>query len=169
MASCSSAIRQTVWTLFLALLFAVGAVAHPNHSSFAEINVNYDSNTLEVALRLTPEDLEHALTEFHGRRIVLRGDDKDIAWVMPYLQANFRIENPLSLVREPRLIGHEVAHAGAWFYLEYDIDTALGVNLDNTLLQEWSPAQTNQVKFIDGDKRSNLVFYSGDPAKTLKP
>jgi hypothetical protein len=63
--------------MFTALLFSCLALPHPFHVSVAEAQWNLAGQRLQVALRLSPRDLDAALSNVTGRRIVLEKESPE--------------------------------------------------------------------------------------------
>lgn len=125
--------------LGLPLLLASAAAWHPVHTTMAEADWNAEAQTLEVALHLTPRDLETALTKHAGRPVRLdREEDLDpliTAWLKDRIRLVQEGEEPS--IAEVTWIGKELLLRDVWLYFQFEKVTALeDRKLHNTLLQE---------------------------------
>jgi hypothetical protein len=156
---------RTVLAAGLLWLHLAGtAFAHPFHASYAELERGA-GGTLDVALQVIPEDLEQALTEFAGRRLVLADSPAVRRVLQQYLSARFRLladggPAPLSLV------GMELGYRDTWLYFTLAADPA-GAELENTLLFEVADAQSNRVRCLWTPRSPALVFNAGEPRRRL--
>ncbi len=144
-----------------ALIWSAQAVAHPFHTSLAEVDYRAACGCLEVALRVTPEDLEAALDRIDGRRIPLEAPESD-ARVLGYLTSRFLV-TPLGGEPLPiEWVGREVSHAGSWLYFKV---TGVGdaFDLANRILFDAEPAQVNHLLLRGTGAPRALTFRAGDP------
>ena len=74
----------------LLLVAAADLSAHPSHSSFAEVEWS-ERGTLDVALKVIPEDLERALSTQVRRTMVLVDTPEVRTALSAYLQQHFRL------------------------------------------------------------------------------
>ncbi|MBN7796082.1 DUF6702 family protein [Parahaliea mediterranea] len=155
--------------IFLALLVgAPGALAHPWHTSFAELGWNDDGDTLEVSLRVLPEDLETALTWRRGETVVL-ADNPDVrSQTLAYLAERFLLHSESGEVFRPgRLLGMEIGHDAAWLYFTIAADTGLRLSLYNAVLMDVEGTQTNRARPLWLAPRDTLLFTAARPEQSL--
>ena len=62
--------------LFCGLLL-LNAIVHPFHVTYAEAQWNPDGSRLQVALRMSPMDLDNALSKASGRRVLLEKETSE--------------------------------------------------------------------------------------------
>ena len=168
----TTAERLVAAALALALAFACApaAQAHPYHVAFAEAEANAETERLEVAMRVFPEDLEEALARMAERRAVDLEETEDIdELITRYLARTFLLRDP-GAPREatddeagpkPSVIhwvGKEVGVRHAWLYFEVELGRpdAEGLEISVRSMLETEPTQENAVRFRRGDERVTL-------------
>lgn len=148
--------------LVLCLLVTVPVLAHPSHSSYAELDWNEAGSTLEVALRVVPEDLEQALTRAEGQPVVLQERDQDSSRVVQaYLATHFLVANDRGEKMPLSLVGMEISHNQTWIYFTVATGTGRPLTLDNRLMMETADSQINRVRRLWSAPDSTLVFHRG--------
>ncbi len=156
--------------LVLALVLAVvvlPAPAHPNHSAYAEMAWSSDGDTLQVSLQVVPEELETALGNLAGRRVVLDRDPDARVLVQSYLQRHFVVRGP---DREPRpltLLGLEVDYQETWLYFTVAARRGQAFSLEFTLLQDLNAGQVNRLRRLWTSPGDTLLFHAGDAPRAL--
>ncbi|MEM7018998.1 MAG: DUF6702 family protein [Pseudomonadota bacterium] len=140
------------------MCWSVNILAHPTHTSFAEIRLNQASQTLEIALRVIPEDLESILSNRAGKPFSLNNSETADRQIIEYLWEAFQVINEHKKRLELRWVGKEVTYAGAWLYFEMPLNNAQKLTLNNRVLLDWNTAQINTVKFINDDSHKMLTF-----------
>ena len=169
---------KVFFQLFLiSALFGSGvALAHPYHSSNAEItwkpdaqetsNKNY-SGTLQVALRVIPEDLE-AILGIHEQRTVILDDNKETdKIIVDYLWKTFRVRSESKKQVAMQWLGKEVKHSAAWLYFELDVNNAQSLTLENRVLMDYKDSQTNRAQVKINGKSRYYTFTVQDKPKLL--
>ncbi|UCE02024.1 MAG: hypothetical protein JSW67_12280 [Candidatus Latescibacterota bacterium] len=153
-----------------AALMAVGALAvplhaHEYHVSIAEVEWNAESTSLEVALRVKPEDLEEALARRHDmQRINLDRTPGVDSLITLYLQERFEAVERSGERAQPAWLGKEVTPRAAWLYFEFPLaQTAAGVTLRNRVFFETAAKQVNTVNLRIGEERATLTFTREAP------
>jgi len=133
------------------------ATAHPFHTSTAEAEWNAESQRLEVALRVSGEDLEAALNLNAKERIKLDDSDAADEAIQSYLKESFVIrrtkeEEPLEL----HWVGKEATPKAVWLYFEVDAPIGIaGYELTNRVLHDVEESQINTLVLkLDGRKLS---------------
>lgn len=150
---------------------ALEVAAHAYHASLAEIELNQRTGSLEVALRLIPEDLARALSRAAGRRVDLDRVAEAAPVAASYLRQKFLVTLQTPSAGRPvapRWLGMEVSVKEAWLYMEFSLpSTARQVLLVNRVLFELEKQQLNTVDARTAKGRSSFVFRRGDAPKTL--
>lgn len=145
------------WGLLAAC--CVLASAHPLHVSLTEAGYNRDSQRLELAVRLFPDDFAESLSHHMGRPVSIEELARLAGPALAYLKKHFVV---LSASGEPLAlswVGMEVTAAHVWFYCEVQVNRALkGSRFRVSLLQREFPDQLNAVQLRDGAFRQTLIF-----------
>jgi hypothetical protein len=154
--------RTATFVFGLALLMAcaANAAAHPFHVSIAEGEWNAETKRLEVSLRVSPEDLEAALTKQAKERVRLEEMENVDEQIAAYLQEHFCFrknadEEPLKL----KWTGKEITTKAAWLYFELEApDGVDGLELTNNILVDEEETQINTVVLRQGKQKTTLRF-----------
>ncbi len=176
----------------LAACCALGmGAAHPQHVTLAEAEWNPDSRSLEVALRITPAQLEEVVERHAGRSVDLDAAGADAA-VEAWLRTAFVVtppdptpgddllasddrpasdDTPAAPVRL-KYVGKEVGISMAWVYFEAPLPTGWeGVTIVDRVRLAREPAQHNTLVFsvarpapddADGPPRKERAAYTFD-------
>ena len=153
--------------LMLASPSHVGA-AHKFHASLTQIEVNANSKTVEVGIRVFVDDLEEALTRRAGRRVRLGTTSNFDALALAYVGASLKLDDAAGKRLVFAWIGKETSVDVVWLYVEAPLATPIeGGRLENSLFFELFDDQVNTVNIKDGRRRSTLTFSTGDGAKPL--
>lgn len=143
---------------WLGLMLSPGlAAAHPFHTSTAEAEWNAETKRLEVAMRVSGEDLEAALNSKSKERVQLEDGDAADEAIQAYLKESFVIrksteDEPLELY----WVGKEVTPKAVWLYFEVGAPEGVaGHELTNRLLLDVEATQINTLVLkLDGRKVS---------------
>ncbi len=140
---------------------AAQAVAHPFHASLAEVDYRAECGCLEVALRVTPEDLEAALGRLDGRRLPLEAPESE-ARILAYLKSRFLVTPPGEKPLPIEWVGREVSYAQSWLYFKV---TGVGEAFDlaDRILFDAESAQVNHLLLRGTGAPRTLTFRAGDP------
>jgi hypothetical protein len=160
--------------IVLALLCAPAASAHPYHVVFAEAEANPQTERLEVAMRVFPEDLERALERMADRQRVDLERTEDIDQLISrYLARTVLLRDPEAPRDEdsppaPSVIhwvGKEVGVRHTWLYFEVELDgpDAEGLEISVRSMFETEPTQENTVRFRRGEERVTLKCSRARP------
>lgn len=170
-------LRPALVALVCALALAGVACAHPYHVVFAEAEANPDSERLQIAMRVFPEDLERALERMSERRQVdlERTEDVD-ELIARYLARTVLLRDPEALgadtdaeaAPEPSVIhwvGKEVGVRHTWLYFEVELGRADAEGLEISLrsMFEVEPTQENTVRFRRGEERVTVRCNRREP------
>ena len=144
-----------------ALLLAAGlAQAHAFHVSWCELDHNSEAGTWEMALRVTPEDLENALSRA-GREAVRLGrtpglDERTLTYLEQKLIARDSAGQPCSW----RWVGKETSWKEVWVYAELLCPGPLsGGEIENRLFLELHEEQVNTLVLRQGHHETTLSFH----------
>ncbi|MEQ8762879.1 MAG: hypothetical protein RL885_03060 [Planctomycetota bacterium] len=149
----------------LALAVAASAGAHPWHSSFAEMELNPKTGKLEVALCVSPLQLEEALRRLSKTRLVLEDREEKVdAWIVKYLEKTFRVEQTSGELAEIEWVGKEVGVKQAWLYFEMPLEGGLiGSEISQQTFLELAEDQTNVIELKQGQRKATLKFERQRP------
>ncbi|TXS95769.1 hypothetical protein FV139_07850 [Parahaliea maris] len=156
-----------IWGLWLALV-AVPAWPHPWHTSFAEIDWAADGATLEVALRVLPEDLETALTWRSGEAVVLVDTPEVRTLVLAYLAEHFFLRSESGQTLHPdELVGMDLAYDASWLYFTLPAPPEQRLYLHDSLLMDVDSSQTNRAQPLWAAPADTLLFTPAQPELLL--
>lgn len=146
------------WLALAAL--AVCAHGHTYHASIAQVEYITAKQALEVMVWLHTEDIERAFQAAHGPQANF--DDAKAAerFVAGYLQQHFVLRDKQGQPLAQRWVGMELKVNFLTVYLELPLPQGYaGVTLDNRILLDRLPDQTNSVQVKqDGQARRELQF-----------
>lgn len=149
--------------IFLILILAPSAPAHPIRTSFAEADFRPETKKFEIALRVYPDDLETALTTHAGRPITLARTPPpafDLA-LLAYLRATFLLRAADDSAPVLHLVGRELKDQDQhlWIFFECELPGGLtGVRLSHRVLRDVFPEQLNALRI--GQKGKTLLFLN---------
>jgi hypothetical protein len=141
------------------LVVALGSAAwaHKFYACLAQVEHTTEGR-LEVSLRFFPDDLEAALRKATGRAIGMANTKEFGAAFEPWLNSVFS----LSAGRQAstfNYVGVEVSVEAVWVYVEAPWTESLDrSSMKNAILFDLFPDQKNTVNFVEGKKRSSIVF-----------
>ncbi|WIO73928.1 hypothetical protein QP938_11580 [Porticoccaceae bacterium LTM1] len=162
--------KQMAFLMLMAFgLWASVTHAHKFHHSFAEATVNSDRQTLEVALKVIPEDLETALESQVGKRVNLESTKDIDQEIIKYLWASFQFSSETGHQLDMVWVGKEITHKAAWLYFEIPYKTEKTLTIKNTILDGVSHGQQiNTLVVTRGDEKIRLVFGDGKNTHRLE-
>jgi len=157
------------------------ASAHPSHVSVAEIERDQQTNRLEIALRVWPEDLEKTLEARTDRDVDLDSSDGVDELIADYLDETIIVAPPGKkptrnwrpvpitktdeqgdTIELPRVIwvGKKFDRRDLWLYFELRLPAGMGSLKDawisNRLFLGSVPSQENVMQIRDADLRVTL-------------
>ncbi|GAB3272368.1 DUF6702 family protein [Parahaliea aestuarii] len=145
-------------------LFAGIAQAHPWHTSFAEMDWNEAGDTLEIALRVLPEDLETALTWRSGEPVVLVDTPQVRTLALAYLADHFVVYSESGQSFRPaEILGMELAYDASWLFFTVPANASLRLSLHNSVLMDVGSNQTNRVQRLWTPADETLLFTTARP------
>lgn len=167
-------------------LLATTVAWHPFHTSVAEAQWTADGKTLQVSLRLTPADLDLALSEFHGRRVDLERETtesqqrllseylRDAIYLSPSLDEAKNTASDVQKARRERFtwvgIQDEVRYVWVYFELQRTVmatDEQSDVWLTNRVMFEAEPTQINTLQLMRTEKPVAVRTTKSEPTKQL--
>jgi hypothetical protein len=167
----ASSVRSALLASLLFVVFPCWVDGHPNHDAVAEVDWNPESKSLEVAMRVTPHELERALSDNEGRAVDL-DEEKSLPVLKAYIEANVRLLNAEGKPVKLSWVGAEIKVRSAWVYFEFPIGkpTPIGCKISNTIFFERHEDQKNTValKLKSGEPRTFLRFSKKEPRVEIK-
>lgn len=163
--------------------FVLLAVAHPFHVSVAESQWNEDRSRLQVALRLSPRDLDAVLSQTTGKRVVLEkeSDEKTKELLTNYLRDRIFLSTSKesALIRDAdvvaerrqrfRWVGVEDEIRYVWVYFELERPPAAkSVWLTNRVMFETEPTQINTLQLLRSDPPVAVRTTRNQPTELLQ-
>ncbi len=166
----------TLFVPLLLLLLAFIALtplasAHPIHTSYAEADFRPETNKLEIALRVYPDDLEAALSARAGKKITLEHTAPPAfdVLLLTYLRATFLLRAADGTTPTLHLVGRELKDRDQhlWIYFECSLPGGLaGTRLSHRFLRDAFPTQLNALRL---GKTAPTVLFLNDTEKELSP
>lgn len=149
-------------------VFALGLL-HTYHTSLTRMDYNAKEKLVEISIQLFTHDLVPLLEQRAKKRIDLdKSPDIDKA-ILGYLNENFVLKDKNGEIKKLVWVGKEVQVDTVYVYVEANSEADLeGFNLQNTLFFESFPEQTNLVIARYGDKKTDLLFETGDKFKKIE-
>lgn len=152
------------------LLFAA-VLLHPFHFTSAEVEWNPKTSRLEVALRVSGNDLEHEIQRDTERSITIGSqmtpsDQKRLARYVErhfYLAASSDAKPGQGETSRLKWVGTEDDAGWTWLYFELiPPENAGNLWLSNRLFLEMHPTHINYVSFLSAGKRQTLQCSRGN-------
>jgi hypothetical protein len=145
------------------------ASAHRYHTSLTRMDYNEKEKTVEISIQLFTHDLVPVLEQKAKKRIDLEKTPEADKLVLDYLNENFVLKNKNGEALPLRWVGKELEVDAVWVYVEIPTpQNPEGANLQNTILFESFPEQTNLVIARFGGKKADLMFKVGDKFKEIR-
>ncbi len=148
-------------SFFLCLCLWSPAKAHEQKVAITQILFNPNTGNIEIAHRLNLHDAEHAVQEGWGEAD-LTSDPENLERLTHYVRGNFFLYDGERLL-ESKKVGAEIDGIYVWIYDELPIPKKRikVLTVDNTILRDVWPDQSNLVNLELGNFRES-VFFSGD-------
>lgn len=175
-------------TSMFATLLCLTLAWHPFHTSLAEAQWSPDGTKLQVALRLSPNDLEAALGKFKGRKVVLEKETQESrnAMIEEYLREVIYLSCSESAAKESdeavqknraerfKWVGSEDEVRYIWVYFELtrdkqDTDEGNAIWLTHRGFFEVEPTQINTVQLVKTEEPFALRLTRSRPTQKLPP
>lgn len=149
------------------VLHSTDAAAHPAHASTAEATWNATSKSLEIALRVTPEDLARAVL-VDGKPWNLEPSPTADTALRAYLRDAIELRASNGSKAKLVWVGAEIGIEEAWLYFELDLDAPLaGAVLTHRVFFDLEPTQLNVLRLRVGDVQQSLLFHANKPTRTI--
>jgi hypothetical protein len=141
--------------------------AHKFHASFATLNYNEQNKSLEITLRIFPDDLEAALGKQFGKSVKLDKSKESSQMILNYLKKTFEVKKS-GRPQQFRWVGMELGVDSAWLYFESKMPAGIaGAQIRNLFLCELFDDQTNVVSIKYQGKQVDQVFRRNDDFKLI--
>lgn len=152
-----------MWTrLLVALVLCLSgtAMAHPSHSTLAEVEVS--EGRLEMALQLRAADIDVALT--HLKLLGSNFEEVVRKLVTPHLGLKDGNGQTIPFT----WVGMEDEGFGVWVYLEWPLQGPYSKHtINNTLFYDVESRTVHIMNFKGKEGRGSLSFHQGQEWKTL--
>ena len=143
--------------------------AHPFHVSIAQVKHNAESRSLEVALRVHPNDLETTLRRRTGKPIDLDKTENVDKLIVEYLAEVFVIKPAEGKIPKLKWVGKQVDVKHAWLFFESPApDGVVGVKFSNRIFFETLSDQVNTITLTDGDFKKSINCTKNRPGAVIR-
>lgn len=134
-----------------------------------EAELDAESGLLEVALHLSPNDLETCLSGMLGRAVRLDKEENLDNLIAQYVQAHLSITNSKDQSAPFTWVGKELELRDVWIFFELDVDGSLkGKQMHNDLLTGLHHDYVSTVSLSSGKtKMRSLRFDRETTAQSL--
>ena len=145
--------------------------AHKFYVSLTEIHCRAERGTIEVSMRIFPDDLDRAIRAITGTTphiaTKMEHDSAD-AWIAAYLESSFHLTLNDIEVRF-NYLGKEPEGGAIWCFLEAELPDHSGqVTIENRVLTEIYEDQKNIVQFYYNDFNKGLLLSRYHPSESLE-
>ena len=141
----------------LSLLVFLMGFAHPFYLGVTSLEYNTKDKVLQGSIKLFVNDLEDALKKTTKKSVDLIHVKDTIgtsAMLMAYLGSHFRLQVNGAPVKF-EFLGFEREEEALWMYVEYRCETPKKIQIQNTLLFDYLPDQSNIVHIdLNGTRKS---------------
>jgi hypothetical protein len=131
---------------------------HPFYVSVTEINHNKNEKALEISCKIFTDDFEAALKQIYKKSIAFSAakQQPEITSLVPdYLSKRLRIAANEQLI-SLKFIGFEKDNEAVYCYFEgQNVPSADRLNIENTILQDYTKEQINIVHAVVNGKRQS--------------
>lgn len=163
MAHSFPALKHLAAVLFCAAVLTLAAAglvsAHRLNEALTTIDVNPRTGGLEVIHEVFMHDLEEAFIRRHGRSLIVTSDKTDVGLAIALVTEAFRVAGadgqpvPLTLIGAERHLDRLI------IYREAASPPPLAqMMIEDGILMDAFPAQTNRVHVRNGDRVYTLIF-----------
>jgi len=157
--------------LILLCFFYICSAFHGYHIGIIEIKHNETSKTLEVALKLSSDDLERIL-KIQGLQNPLLGSEKENPVlndsIQSYLFNHFSIwvnNTPCKAI----FLGKEVEIHDTWCYLEVpNISNIEAIKIKNSIFMEYLEEQSHRVVIEANNTKKSILFSTFQRVQTVQ-
>ncbi len=156
--------QQVLVVCLVSLAAMKTADAHPFHSALAEVELNEESNSLEVALRIDAIDFEQALRKQTNKPVDLDKTKQAEPIVRSYVSKHFQLKSASGKALPQKWVGWELEGRNAWLYFEVPVNAPpQKVQVRFAILLDHAHRQVNMLALTQDGKRRTIVFH-GDKA-----
>ncbi len=149
---------------------SVAAAAHTFHTSLMRMEYNADEKSVEISIQVFAHDLEEILGRRSGQRVRLDKTNGLDKLVLKYLQQAVNLKNRAGEIKTFQWVGMESQADTVWLYVETKMPEGLtGAQISNHIFFDLLDDQVNLVHVKYENKKSDLVFKSGDEFKAVEP
>jgi len=153
---------KVVKILLLLLAFSVrlpaNAAEHPFYVSITEIHIKPSQQLVQLSCRMFTDDLEDALRRLNGvpADLLVPKDEATVnALLNAYVQARVQVQVN-GVPQQLQFIGYESDEEAVWVHFEGKLTETPGrVDINNSLLFDFLPGQTNMVHCYLDEKRQS--------------
>ncbi|MFC2089902.1 DUF6702 family protein [Bacteroidota bacterium] len=145
---------------FLVCAIAFSA-SHKFYVSLTEVHIRKDKGSIEISMRIFPDDLDRALKTIHGvnPQIATELEHKNAdEWVSEYIKAHFDIEineQPIAIA----YLGKEQESDAIWCYLEAELPAVFSeITVKSSFLIDEFKDQKNIVQVYYGEFNKGLLL-----------
>jgi len=132
------------------------------------MDFNAKEKNIEISIQLFIHDVTPMLERRLKKRVDIDKTPEVDGEIFRYLSENFVFQNKKGETQKLKWVGKEFENDVIYAYVEIPFDEDFeGAKLQNTLFFESFPEQTNLVISRIGEKKSDLLFKSGDKFKEL--
>lgn len=160
----------TFFWLILCLIFCVqkssaGPLPHPYYVSITEVRIDTRKHILQLSCRMFMDDLEEAIAKLYDLKVDILSslDNQSLNDVFfQYIRQHVSIQVGGVFV-QPQMLGYEIEEEAVWCYLELKNMNEVGpVKINNTILYDFIPSQTNIVHCYYNGVRKSLKLVNPD-------
>ncbi len=145
------------------------AHAHPYHVTFAEATLDEASWSLQIAIRMKPEDLEEALRRSSGVEAKLEEFPDRAAHAYRYLSSKLFFERGDAPRLPIRWVGMELSLRDAWVYLEVPLPSKTRrVTVHNDIFFDLELNQANTIELRLLSEQTTLTFRRDQPTAIVE-
>ncbi len=145
--------------------------AHEFYVGLSDIVYNAETRTYEITIKVFTDDLELALTEMSGKKILLdkkeQAEELD-AMVFKYVESKFAVKAKNGTALTLQRIGRETEQDVTWIYLESAPMQPLNAAVvSNTMMMEIYEKQTHIVHITQGGKTESALLHESRKSDTI--
>lgn len=154
----------------LMILGMLTASSHKFYVSISQVDLNRDTRSLEISMRVFTHDLIDAI-KGDKEDLLLLGSDKEnpeaADIIVKYLNDNFAILQGKHNL-DFNFIGFELENDIIWMYLEVPFKKFSDFQIENKLIMDLYPDQKNIVNFRDSGSTKSQICTKSKPAHSFK-
>jgi len=154
--------------LIVLLLLSSSFISHKFYVSITEIRLNDENNTIEISMRIFPDDLDRAISQIQGVNpqiaTELEHEDAD-KWIEDYVLQRFSLQlNGIKI--KCSFLGKEQESDAVWCYFEGKFTgSPKELTVTQKILTDSFEDQVNIVQFYHNDFNKGIML---DKSKTTE-